>query len=381
MAALKPVNSSQMSSSLAAALSPRQVLQSASAESSAFPLQCWGPSQCKTSVRNVGSVHSTRRSSSVGRRKLSVRRQAKFQQFTTGENSEERKGSFDELPGLVEVRGWSSESSSDDEKERDDRVLPENLEGAVLQASEATAVYVNSGGTRAIVELIVPDLLNSGEEGDQLRIWNYSRVYLDDLKSRLGSQQMKAIFPDAGVAAMLKYQWKDAEFLFASLNDRKPINIDDDVVVLVSPDYQGLADVERISVALVEGDEGPPRPLVMWNPRLQSGEVGIGLNIRRMREFFLSTFNVVYSMRALPFGAIFRQFPGNWQVFFDDEEVPGRYTLVKVEKNRPILEDIEMLYLAKQRRDSGEQSDEPTPLQNVAGVLASLNRFMKSLSR
>lgn len=42
-----------------------------------------------------------------------------------------------------------------------------------------------------------------------------------------------------------------------SLNDRKPINVDDDVVVLVAPDYQGLADVERISVALVEGDEGP----------------------------------------------------------------------------------------------------------------------------
>lgn len=45
--------------------------------------------------------------------------------------------------------------------------------------------------------------------------------------------------------------------MFCSLNDRKPINADDDVVVLVSPDYQGLADVQRIAVALVDGDDGP----------------------------------------------------------------------------------------------------------------------------
>lgn len=31
----------------------------------------------------------------------------------------------------------------------------------------------------------------------------------------------------------------------------------------------------------------------MWNPSLVSGDVGIGLNVRRMRESFLRSGNVV----------------------------------------------------------------------------------------
>ena len=42
------------------------------------------------------------------------------------------------------------------------------------------------------------------------------------------------------------------------------------------------------------------RPLIMWNPRLFSGDVGIGLNVRRLREFFLAC---VMRYRALLSGA------------------------------------------------------------------------------
>lgn len=48
------------------------------------------------------------------------------------------------------------------------------------------------------------------------------------------------IYPDMGVAAMLKNNWQDAEFAFASLSDRKPVSEDDDLIVLAAPDPQGV---------------------------------------------------------------------------------------------------------------------------------------------
>lgn len=46
------------------------------------------------------------------------------------------------------------------------------------------------------------------------------------------------VYPDVGVSAMLKNQWTDAAFSFASLNDRKPVQPEDDIVVLAAPDPQ-----------------------------------------------------------------------------------------------------------------------------------------------
>lgn len=109
-------------------------------------------------------------------------------------------------------------------------------------------------------------------------------------------QRVKAIFPDAGVAAMVKYQWTDAPFFFGrymifsmclilagilirnlfvllprcqlstvdmnrvchcSLNDRRPVADEDEVVVLLTPDHQGLPDVEKIA-GILGGDDDTP---------------------------------------------------------------------------------------------------------------------------
>ena len=44
------------------------------------------------------------------------------------------------------------------------------------------------------------------------------------------------VYPDTGVAAMLKHQWPDAAFKFGSLFDRNPISEDDDLIILAAPD-------------------------------------------------------------------------------------------------------------------------------------------------
>lgn len=325
------------------------------------------------------------RAFSLPRSSSRFRRHAKFQRFEQGEQEAEAQaaafraesnGTVFVVEDLTPALG-SSELSSDDDK-ADDSVLPDDLEGAVLHSSESTAYYVSAGGTRAIVELQLPELENLNEEGAQQRLWDLARLYLECLQQDLKTQRLKAIFPDAGAAALLKHLWLDASFGFGSLNDRRPINNDDEVVVLVVPDYQMLAEVQKIASLLSQDTENEARPLIMWNPRLFSGDVGIGLNVRRTRDNFVSTFTVVYSMRPLPEGAIFRRYPGLWQVFLDDKEKPGRYKLAKEQPSRPNPDDLDLLLLDVQAE---EENEEPSPFVRAMGVFASLNRFMRSLSK
>ncbi|KAG0498187.1 hypothetical protein HPP92_002878 [Vanilla planifolia] len=128
--------------------------------------------------------------------------------------------------------------------------LPSDLEGAIRQSSQASASFIASGGMKAIVELLIPQLQFLDAEGAQGELWELSRVFLESLKELIGIQKLRAIFPDAGAAALLKHQWGDANFGFASLSDRKPVGEDDEVIVMIVPDYQMLEYVERIASQL-----------------------------------------------------------------------------------------------------------------------------------
>ncbi|KAJ4829327.1 hypothetical protein Tsubulata_015558, partial [Turnera subulata] len=270
-----------------------------------------------------------------------------------------------------------------EEKEEDDSCLPSDLVGAVEQSGQASALFVSSGGLRAIVELLIPQLQFLDDEGAQAELWGLSKVFLDTLIEETGSQRVKAIFPDAGAAALLKYQWKDAAFGFASLSDRKPVETEDEIVVMVVPDYQMLGNVEKIASFL---SDDPPRPLIMWNPRLISEDVGVGINVRNLRRYFLSnelsvvcsTFTTVYSMKPLPTGAVFRCYPGIWKVFYDDKDRPNRYLLAKEFIRRPDADDLEVLF----GNVEGEGSEKgPSILDKAASVFSSLNRFMRAISK
>ncbi|KAK8913950.1 hypothetical protein KSP39_PZI024293 [Platanthera zijinensis] len=225
------------------------------------------------------------------------------------------------------------------------------------------------------VELLIPQLQFLDAEGAQAELWELSRIFLETLIEATGNQKVRAIFPDAGAAALLKYQWGDANFGFASLSDRKPVEDEDEVVVMLVPDYQMLEYVERIASQL--SDE-PPRPLIMWNPRLVSEDVGVGFNVRSVLRFFLQksqfTFSVVYSMRPFPSGATFRCYPGMWKVFYDDVNRPNRYLLAKEQPTRPNATDIEASIDAAYCRF---EKEEPSLLGRAIAMFTSLNRFMR----
>ncbi|KAL9261031.1 hypothetical protein AKJ16_DCAP18689 [Drosera capensis] len=261
----------------------------------------------------------------------------------------------------------------EDEVDEDDSCLPTDLEGAVRQSGQASALFVNSGGTRAIVELLIPQLQFLDNEGAQGELWELSRIFLDTLIQETGSQKVKAVFPDAGAAALLQYRWKDAAFAFSSLSDRKPVGVEDEIVVMVVPDYQMLEYVERIASNL---SDDPPRPLIMWNPRLVSEEVGIGYNVRRLRKVFLSTFTVVYSMKPLASGAVFRCYPELWKVFYDDKDRPNRFLLVQELLSRPDAQELEMIFGdVEDKTENG-----PSLLGRAGSFFSYLGRLMKAFS-
>ncbi|MBA0833072.1 hypothetical protein Goarm_017410 [Gossypium armourianum] len=272
------------------------------------------------------------------------------------------------------VSSLQTQEQTIEEEEEDDSCLPSDLEGAVRQSGEASALFVSSGGMRAIVELLIPQLQFLDDEGAQAELWELSRLFLDTLMQETGCQKVKAIFPDAGAAALLKYRWKDAAFGFASLSDRKPVESQDEIIVMLVPDYQMLERVQRIASEL---SDDPPRPLVMWNPRLISEDVGVGVNVRQLRRYFLSSFTTVYSMRPLAAGAVFRCYPGLWKVFYDDKDRLGRYLLAKELVSRPDVEELEIIFgNAEEKSEQG-----PSFFSQAAGIFSSLNRFVKAISK
>lgn len=47
------------------------------------------------------------------------------------------------------------------------------------------------------------------------------------------------VYPDLGVAQMLKNQWQNATFRISSLGNRRAFEDDDELIVIAAPDPQG----------------------------------------------------------------------------------------------------------------------------------------------
>lgn len=156
-----------------------------------------------------------------------------------------------------------------------------------------------------------------------------------------------ALYPDAGVAAMLRNQWPDAGFEIAGVGDPRaraacsPGDGAAEVVILAAPDPPAL----KAASAAASSAAAAGIPLVMFNPRLVSGDVGIGLNVRRLREDFLGSFTVTYALRPVgDVGTVFRRYPAPWQVFYADPASPGRYLLVAERSSPPAGEALDRIF-------------------------------------
>ncbi|KAG2454248.1 hypothetical protein HYH02_001282 [Chlamydomonas schloesseri] len=280
---------------------------------------------------------------------------------------------------------------------RDDDVLPNSLADSIDQAAQATAEAIQRGNMRCQVELHLPEFWDpiSGpifpNRGDQERFWRMTRRFLEQLAISLGSTgYIRAVYPDAGVAAMLSHQWADRQFNISSLNDRKPVDADDDLVVIACPDPPGAEECMRLVRTMgqqAETEGALDRPIVLFNQRLSSGDVGLGLNSRRIRSQFLQNFTVTYSLRPIgEIGSVYRRYPEQWKVFVEEEKLPGRYRLIKESATRPqgealdflIREAVEGPGAGAEVGPDGEVK-QPSLLSQLARTVGSLSYFMKSL--
>lgn len=309
-----------------------------------------------------------------------------YRQVAHAQNLTNFKGK-NALKTSIVARSIDSNSEKEVMGPRDDDVLPDSLTDALSSAAEATALAIQKGNERCIAEILLAEFWDpdSGpvyaEEGDQQRFWKLTKKFIDDLVEFAGEGAVvRAIYPDAGVAAMLKNQWMDASFNFGSLNDRKPVQPDDTVIVLAAPDPPGLSDVMRITKSL-----SPGQSIIMFNPRLQSGDIGLGLTARRMRDSFLAPFVTTYSLRPVgDVGSVFRRWPGLWQVFIQDPQQPGRYLLTAERPARPAGEALDIIImqaLGENGSGGGEDSENsPSFVAQVGFAMRSVQRFMKALS-
>ena len=144
----------------------------------------------------------------------------------------------------------------------------------------------------------------------------------------------------------------------------------------------------------------------MFNPRLVSGDVGIGLNVRRLRDGFLSTFATAYALRPVgEVGTVYKRWPGKWQVFVEDETSPGRYKLAGDGKGfdvAPAGEALDLIFSQALSRPSSGGNDASSSVrrtgdgsrldptddgaqiglgERVGSVVRGLQRFMKQLSQ
>ena len=324
------------------------------------------------SYNHSGSV-SSKRSANNRRHRL----QASFEKISSSTPSfrEEDEDKF--VP----------EEEDDDD---DDKELPNDLFDAVNTAASATSQAISAGQLGIIVELLIPELWDpiSGNvmanPGDQLKQWEISRQFAQKLiEERPDGCELTVVFPDAGCAALLKNRWgENLKFKIASANDR----------MLVPDDYEGVllfAAADPISLDVVVKSTKKANelqnPVILLNPRLASGDAGIGLTVRRWRDQFLGVMCVAYSLRPLPWcnGTVFKKFPGPWKLYIEKENVPGRFELVHESNSRPAGDELDDLVSQVYRgRDVGEDGEmrEKSAVEKLAGFAASMARFAKSLS-
>jgi uncharacterized membrane protein YgcG len=198
---------------------------------------------------------------------------------------------------------------------------------------------------------------------------------------------------------MLRNQWPDAGFEIAALGDpraRSALGPDSgtEVAILAAPDPPALASASAAAAAAAAAGI----PLIMFNPRRVSGDVGIGLNVRRLRDGFLSGFTIAYALRPVgDVGTVFRRYPAPWQVFAADPASPGRYLLVAERDSPPAGEALDRILEEAMgggggggsggmdgREGGGGDGGGGGPggvLASVGATVRSLQRFMRQLSQ
>ena len=244
--------------------------------------------------------------------------------------------------------------------------IPTDLPTATEQAKTATQAALDAGIIRLQIEMAIPELKH--------------QPIAEQFLPLFADQQFKVLFPDAGSAALARRDWNDPEFVIRGLGELlTPVEPDDDLFLVVNPSSVEVETVESLCNAATD------RPVVLLNPALEDvAVVGIGYAARQLRDRFLSQIETCYYLRPIDGGAVYRCYPGPWQIW--RETAPDHYELVQDLATRPSGEDIERILYgdpdssARRQSADGDSGSQP-PATRKKGLLSELQSFLRALSQ
>jgi hypothetical protein len=240
--------------------------------------------------------------------------------------------------------------------------LPTNLEESIALAQSAASAAMADGHQRITIEILIPEL----------KSLDLARQFITAFSEK--GNTLKVLFPDTGAAALAKRDWTDINFKISDLgSSRSPvtdrIQDTDELFIAIEPSAVEVEQVEKLCIAA--GD----RPVLLFLPKLEDASiVGIGYAARQLRDRFISTLHSAYYIKPLEGSAIYRCYPGQWQVWIEEND---DYTLLAERPQKPVGDDLDDILM----RSTATNSDAtPTPTKSI-GIFASLGRFIRTLSR
>ncbi len=242
--------------------------------------------------------------------------------------------------------------------------IPTTLPEATEQAQSATAAALEAGLSLLQIDMVIPELKH--------------QPIAEQFLSLLEGKQFKVFFPDAGAAALARRDWNNPDFTIRGLGELvDPIDDDDDMYLVVNPSSVEVGTVESLCTAALD------RPVILLNPQMEDvAIVGIGYAARQLRDRFLSQIETCYYVRPVDGGAVYRCYPGPWQIW--KETAPDEYELLQDLSTRPSGEDIDrILYGEGSTPVEGDANAESVNASKPRkkGLFAELQQFLKALSQ
>lgn len=223
-----------------------------------------------------------------------------------------------------------------------------------IDTSNGDETYTLLKKSLPVVRLVAPTLLRPLAQSD----------YTETTAPALAT--VHVLLPDSGAAALLARDWGSATPEGIRLAGLEEADIDpekDAAVVIVTP---RASEVENLQIVV---EAAVSLPVVVICPDLvDMGVTGLSLNARQLRDRFIDTFEEAYFLRTYPWGALLRQYPGNWGLWVDAPGTEVGFRLVKELETKPNSTQVDEIL----------ESLEEVPKQGMLqGMLSGFSRFLK----
>lgn len=201
-------------------------------------------------------------------------------------------------------------------------MLPSDLRQAESQALAALHSALAGGGRgRWTVEL----------RFEGLKVLPLALRLAPSLRER--HPDLRVLFPDAGATALARRDGGELAPLIRGLGDHRRLQKageeGDAMLCIVQPGPSDYALVEEVC-------EAQAGPVVLLNPTLEDGAVGIGSVARARRKGFLAQWQAAYALQPFLDSALRRAHPGDWELYRLD---PDGFRLVASFPRKPDAEE------------------------------------------